>query len=68
MPKIRPVEIAFGNRTYATEALVLGDEALRGVLPLDAMDLIVDPRAQRVVVNPEHPNFPVTYAKGVSGN
>ena len=65
VPKIRPVEIAFANRTYATEALVLGDEALMGVLPLEAMDLVVDPRAQRVVVNPEHPNFPVTYAKGV---
>ena len=64
-PKIRPVEIAFANRTYATEALVLGDEALMGVLPLEAMDLIVDPRAQRVEVNPEHPNFPVTHAKGM---
>ena len=66
VPKIRPIEIAFANRTYATEALVLGDEALMGVLPLEAMDLIVDPRAQRVVVNPEHPNFPVTYAKGAT--
>ena len=65
VPKIRPVEIAFGNRTYATEALVLGDEALMGVLPLEAMDLVIDPRGQRVVVNPEHPNFPVTYAKGL---
>ena len=65
VPKIRPVEIAFANRTYATEALVLGDEALMGVLPLEAMDLVIDPRGQRVVVNPEHPNFPVTYAKGL---
>ena len=64
VPKIRPIEIAFANRTYATEALVLGDEALLGVLPLEAMDLIVDPRSRSVVVNPEHPNYPVTLAKG----
>ena len=64
-PKIRPIEIAFANRTYATEALVLGDEALMGVLPLEAMDLVVDPQAQKVVVNPAHPNHPVSIAKGM---
>ena len=66
-PKIRPIEIAFANRTYATEALVLGDEALMGVLPLEAMDLLVAPRAQKVVVNPAHPNRPVSIAKGMRG-
>jgi clan AA aspartic protease len=63
-PKIRPIEIAFANRTYATEALVLGNEALMGVLPLEAMDLMVDPQAQKVIVNPAHPSRPVSIAKG----
>ena len=62
-PKIAPIEIAFENRTYVTEALVLGDEALMGVLPLEAMDLQIDPRNQRLIVNPEHPNYPVASAK-----
>ncbi len=62
-PKIRPIEIAFENRSYATQALVLGDEALMGVLPIEAMDLVIDPRAQRVTVNPAHPNRPVTVVK-----
>jgi hypothetical protein len=51
------------NRTYITEALVLGNEALMGALPLEAMDLLVDPRRQQLVVNPEHPNYPVALAK-----
>ena len=42
---------------------MLGDEALMGVIPLEAMDLVIDPRQQRVTVNPEHPNYPVTLAK-----
>ncbi len=63
VPKIAPVEIAFENRTYVTEALVLGDEPLMGVLPLEAMDLIVDLTKQRIVVNPAHPNYPVASAK-----
>ena len=63
VPKIAPVEIAFENRTYVTEALVMGDEALMGVLPMEAMDLQIDPRRQRIIVNPDHPNYPVASAK-----
>lgn len=63
VPRIGPIEIVFSNRTCMTEALVLGDEALMGVLPLEAMDLLVDPLRQQLIVNPEHPNFPVYLAK-----
>jgi len=63
VPKIAPIEIAFENRTYVTEAIVLGNEPLLGVIPLEAMDLIVDSRRQVVEVNPQHPNYPVALAK-----
>lgn len=63
VPRIAPIEIEFGNRSYVTEALVLGNEPLMGVLPLEAMDLMVDPLRQQLVVNPAHPNFPVASAK-----
>jgi len=63
VPKIAPIEIAFENRTYVTEAVVLGNEALLGIIPLEAMDLIVDPSQQKLIVNPQHPNYPVALAK-----
>jgi clan AA aspartic protease len=63
VPKIAPVEIVFGNRSYVTEAVVLGNEALLGVIPMEAMDLIVDPRQQILIANPQHPNYPVALAK-----
>ena len=63
VPKIAPIEIAFGNRTYVTEAVVLGNEALLGVIPMEAMDLIIDPRQQALIANPQHPNYPVASAK-----
>lgn len=63
VPKIAPIEIAFGNRSYVTEAVVLGDEPLLGVIPMEAMDLIVDPRQQILIANPQHPNYPVALAK-----
>jgi clan AA aspartic protease len=31
VPKIAPIEISFQNRSYVTEAVVLGDEPLLGV-------------------------------------
>ncbi len=63
VPKIAPIEIEFENRTYVTEAVVLGNEPLLGAIPLEAMDLIVDPRKQSLIVNPQHPNYPVALAK-----
>jgi len=63
VPKVAPVEIAFENRSYVTEAVVLGDEPLMGVLPMEAMDLVVEPAQERLMVNPAHPNYPVASAK-----
>lgn len=63
VPKIAPVEITYLNRAYVTEAVVIGNEPLMGVLPLEAMDLMVDPRTQTLIVNPQHPNYPVALAK-----
>ena len=63
VPKIAPIEITFENRSYVTEAVVLGNEPLLGVIPLEAMDLVVDPRQQAIIVNPQHPNYPVALAK-----
>lgn len=59
VPKIDPVRIEFENRKYVTEAFVIGNETLLGVVPIEAMDLVVDPVAQKLKVNPEHPNYPV---------
>jgi clan AA aspartic protease len=63
VPVIAPVTIHFENRWYTTEALVLGDEPLMGCIPMEAMDVMVDPRTQRLIVNPEHPNFAVYVVK-----
>ena len=39
-------------------ALVLGESVLLGAIPLEDMDLVINPRMQQVTVNPESPNFP----------
>ena len=49
VPCILGIQIQFEDRSYLTEALVMGTECLIGVAPLEIMDLIVDPKLQRLV-------------------
>jgi clan AA aspartic protease len=56
VPVVAPIRIDFANRSCTTDAYVLGDEPLIGVVPIEAMDCIIEPRHQRLVVNPAHPD------------
>jgi clan AA aspartic protease len=56
VPVVAPIRINFENRSCNTEAYVLGDEPLIGVIPMEAMDCIIDPGSQRMVINPAHPD------------
>jgi len=58
VPRLRGVEIHFGDRSFLSEAIVLGDECMVGVIPLEAMDLVVDPKRQQLIPNPAHPDGP----------
>jgi len=55
-PCLAPVEIRWEDRTHATEVLVLGDECLVGVVPLEILSLVVDPKRLQVVPDPKHPD------------
>ncbi len=58
VPYVGPVQVGFGNRSCFTGALVMGESVLLGAIPLEDMDLVVDPRRQEVTVNPDSPNIP----------
>lgn len=55
-----------GRRT-TEDALVTGDEVLIGQVVLEKLDLLVDCRNQRLIGNPTHPKYPVTYIKLTGG-
>ena len=54
---VGPVEVRFKNRSTSCRALVLpgADEVLLGVIPLEAMDVMIDPCSQQLVVHPDRP-------------
>jgi len=62
---VGPVEIRFENRSTVVRAMVLpgASEILLGAIPMEGLDVVVDPREQRLIVNPAYPNIPSTYAK-----
>jgi clan AA aspartic protease len=56
---VAPIEIRFKNRRSTTSAMVLpGDaEPLLGAIPMEDMDVLVDPLRQELIVHPDHPLY-----------
>ena len=55
---VGPIEVHFQNRRTVVEALVIPEveEVLLGVIPLEGMDVLIDPKRQRLIVNPKSPD------------
>ena len=63
VPYMGPVEVRFANRRCFTGAMVLGDEVLLGAIPMEDMDLVLQPQLQQLTVNPSSPNLATSLAK-----
>ena len=63
VPYVGTVDVLFRNRRCFTGAMVRGNEVLLGAIPMEDMDLVLQPQLQSVDVNPESPNIPVSVAK-----
>jgi clan AA aspartic protease len=63
VPYAGPVQVNFRNRTCFTGAFVFGDGVLLGAIPMEDMDLVVEPSSQEVKVNPKSPNIPSAIVK-----
>jgi len=54
-----PIKVRFANRKAVCIAFVLSgnSEPLLGFIPMKEMDVIIHPRRQELLVNPDHPNY-----------
>jgi clan AA aspartic protease len=54
---VGPVEVRFENRRTTVDAVVLPNETevLLGAIHQEDMDVLIDPKAQKLIVNPAHP-------------
>ncbi len=55
---VGPIEIRFANRRAVSNAFVMGNEVLLGAIPMEELDVVVNPREQKLTVNPENPTMP----------
>jgi clan AA aspartic protease len=58
VPYVGPVQIRFANRSCFVGALVFGDQTLLGAVPMEDMDLLINPLRRELTVNPDYPNIP----------
>ncbi len=58
VPYAGPIKCSFGKRFCYVGALVLGDEVLLGAVPMEDMDLVVNPASRELTVDPSSPNIP----------
>ena len=55
---VGPVEVRYQNRRTIVEALVIPNETevLLGTIPMEGMDVLIDPTQHRLIVNPKSPH------------
>ena len=63
VPYVGPIEVRFKNRVGFAGALVMGDQALLGAIPMEDMDLIIVPNTRILDVNPSSPNVATSIVK-----
>jgi clan AA aspartic protease len=56
---VGPIEVKFQNRKTVVNAMVVPDssEVLLGAIPMQGMDVLVDPKREQLIVNPESPDM-----------
>ncbi len=65
VPYVGPIRVGFGKRFCYVGALVIGDEVLLGAVPMEDMDLVVNPSRREVTVDPASPNIPHARVKSL---
>jgi len=63
VPYVGPIEIRFKNRIGFGGALVMGDQPLLGLIAMEDMDLVINPKTKTLDVNPSSPNIATSVAK-----
>ena len=55
---VGPVRVEVFGRHAFTGAMVMGDTVLLGAIPMQAMDVLIDPRREQLIPNPQNPDIP----------
>ena len=59
------VRVRFANRQCLVGALVVGEQSLPGAIPMEDLDVLIDPARQMLTPNPKNLNIAASVAMGV---
>ena len=60
---VSPLGVRFDNRYTVAPAAVIGTEVLLGAIPMQDLDVIIDPKTEQLRVPPDRPNFALSKVK-----
>ena len=60
---VEAVRIFFKTRRTVTTAVVIGNEVLLGAIPMQAMDVLIDPKSEQLILPPDRPNLALVKVK-----
>ena len=61
---VGPIRIEVFGREAFVGAMVTGEGALLGAMPMQTLDVLIDPARHRLIPNPDYPNIPGALAMG----
>jgi len=64
---VGPIEVRFQNKRTIVDAVIMPgtSEILLGAYPMEGLDVMIDPKGERLLVNPPWPNNPKAYIRSV---
>lgn len=67
---VGPIDVRFENRRTIVRAYVLpgATQVLLGAIPLEGLDVMIDPRQQKLIVNPLYPDMASSIIKNIQSN
>jgi clan AA aspartic protease len=64
---VGPIEVRFEDRRTIVDAVIIPgtSEVLLGAYPMEGLDVMIDPKGERLIVNPPWPNNPKAYIRSI---
>jgi clan AA aspartic protease len=64
---VGPIEVRFQHKRTIVDAVVIPgtSEVLLGAYPMEGLDVMIDPKGERLLVNPPGPNNPKAYIRSI---
>ena len=64
---VGPIEVRFQHKRTIVDAVIMPgtSEVLLGAYPMEGLDVMIDPKGERLLVNPPWPNNPKAYIRSI---